>query len=100
MSSERIVIIVCKVYISGPITNVDNYKRMFNIHAALLSSMGYDVFNPANVSIDDGTWHDYMQFDLAMLRTCDAIYMLPNWQHSKGACIERRYAKRIGIRVL
>ena len=35
--------------------------------------------------------------DIEVLQTCDAIYMMSNWQFSKGACWERALAKHWGI---
>ena len=90
-----------RVYISGPITGHADYMAVFATCATMLESMGYIVVNPATVAQrPDWTWADYMQYDLALLRGCDAIYMLSEWQHSKGACIERRYAKRKHIKLL
>lgn len=88
------------VYISGPITGHANYKAVFAYAEAYLLGLGYDVFNPASVDEPDWTWSQYMQYDIAKLRECDYIYMLPKWEHSKGARIERRYAKRHGIQEL
>jgi hypothetical protein len=92
------------VYISGAITGVVNYKDMFAKVEAMLVEQGYSVFNPANVDTmtdtTGWTWADYMQYDLAALGRCSAIYMLSNWTNSKGARIEKRYAKRMGIAML
>lgn len=86
------------VYISGPITGHSNFKAVFAAYEAMLVAMGYIVVNPAAVEQrPDWDWIDYMQYDLALLATCDYIYMLPDWQSSRGARIERRYAKRRGI---
>jgi len=92
------------VYISGAITGVSNYKDMFAEVESMLLAQGYDVFNPATVDAmadtTGWTWADYMQYDLTALGRCNAIYMLSNWANSKGARIEKRYAKRMGIAVL
>jgi hypothetical protein len=86
-----------KVYLSGPISGVATYKEVFAAHAATVSTMGHEVVDPSAVSISDWTWADYMQHDLSLLKDCDAIYLLPGWEQSRGARIERRYAKRNAI---
>ena len=81
-----------RIYISGPMTGVPNYKDKFDEAEKYLTDKGYDVFNPARV--DDAlpvkimTYDEIMDIDLCMLRMCDAIYMLNGWCSSKGAWIE------------
>lgn len=90
-----------RVYISGPMTGYENLnKDAFYTMEAVLTSMGHSVVNPAHTDVPEWEWIDYMNYDLMLLKGCDAIYMLNGWQHSKGARIERRYAKRLGIREL
>ena len=87
-----------KVYISGPMTGYKELNRpAFDKMAIILNNQGYTVVNPSSVCVDGWEWKDYMHHDLRMLRSCDAIVFLDGWEHSKGACIERRYAKRLGI---
>src|SRR6185437_11842970 len=38
------------------------------------------------------SYQDYIDGDLAILSRCDALFMLPTWQYSKGAKIERDFA--------
>lgn len=35
---------------------------------------------------------EFMKIDFMLLDLCDAIYMMPGWDLSKGACMERGYA--------
>ena len=37
---------------------------------------------------------------MAMIDQCDTVVMLDNWQDSKGAKIEREYAKYNGKRIV
>lgn len=37
-----------------------------------------------------------MKIDLALLELCDGIYMLSNWEQSKGAKTELSVAKALG----
>jgi hypothetical protein len=41
-------------------------------------------------------WYDGT---LELLKRCDAIVMLPNWQASKGSLMEHTYAKEHGMQV-
>ncbi len=46
------------------------------------------------------TYKDYIKGDLVMLNRCDIIFMLPDWEESKGAIIERKFAMRNKIRIV
>ncbi len=80
-----------RLYLAGPMSGYaeHNYPE-FNRAAALLRAEGYQVFNPAE-NADDGVRHPrsfYMRKDIPALMDCDAIAVLPNWQQSRGACLE------------
>ena len=92
-----------KVYISGPITNKNNYRIDFFFCVLQLKKMGYQVCNPATFSQEiesdilycfgrKPTYNEYMKFAIKKLLDCDAITMLPDWQESKGATAERQIA--------
>lgn len=91
-----------KIYISGPITNVNNYREKFQNAENKLKADGYDVVNPALVDLvlTNGTHEEYMKVDMLLLSMCDAIYMLPGWQQSCGANREYGYALAKGYMVL
>jgi len=50
--------------------------------------------------IPNGTWKDYMVNGISILLLCDEVHMLPDWQNSKGASLERDIALRLGIKVV
>lgn len=90
-----------KVYISGPITGVPDYKEKFEEAKRKLIAEGHAVFNPAEVCLgENATWEDYMRVDVKALCDCDAIFMMNGWQLSKGARVENYLAIKLGLLVM
>jgi hypothetical protein len=94
-----------KIYISGPITGLDTEQAKSNFQQAedYLRSIGcHQVINPMKIHPENNayTWHQYMRADLKALMDCDAIFMLPNWDQSRGAKIEKRLAEDIEIFIM
>lgn len=90
------------IYISGGITNVPDYKRHFKKAERRLRKH-FDVINPAKVlsKMPKNTPYEvYMDMSLAMLKNSDLIYMLKNWNESRGACAEHGYALEHGIPIV
>lgn len=84
-----------KVYISGPITGVADYKEKFEEAAEYLRQNGHIPINPA-VECEGLSPADYLRISLARLEAADAIFPLYSWQMSSGAMIEMQYAKYAG----
>jgi hypothetical protein len=94
-----------KVYISGKVTGLPEAEYLENFMKAemRLSKMGYTVVNPAKVNSmlpKDTTWEQYMLLSKVMVDMCDTIYMLSNYEDSKGALLELKWAKNDGLNVL
>lgn len=94
-----------RVYISGPITGVENYERIFLERELHLRQSGYDVINPASAGArlrkdrrEAPTWEDYMRLTLRLLLSCDAISMLPGHKESKGATLELQIARALKLK--
>jgi len=86
-----------KIYISGSISNNPNFKEDFERAEDYLRREypNADVINPAlvNSHLPKSTTHEeYMRMSFCMLDMCDSIYMLSNYEQSKGACMEYGYA--------
>lgn len=88
-----------KVFISGPITGVEDYREKFKKAEMELLEKGYTVMNPA-VLPAGFEWREYMLITILMLCPCDAIYMLSGWEHSKGATLEYQYAKAKSMTIM
>lgn len=93
-----------KIYISGKITGLDLQKAKSNFREAHinLTAQGSHAVNPMiEVVYHSGkTWSDYMVGALKLLLDCDAIFMLKNWEESKGAKLEYHIAKELGLKIL
>ena len=93
------------IYIAGPMTGiVDHNFPAFHAAAKKLRAQGYAVFNPAEINADAvdviRPWSWYMRKDLAELVKCEAIYLLPGWENSKGATLEMHVAERLGMTIV
>jgi hypothetical protein len=102
------------IYLAGPYSAPSDDLRACNIQAAwqraafLWSIPGvYCVcphLNTMNmdgvVTLDGATDREkFIQADLDLLARCDAIYMLRNWEGSKGAAGEHTYAVNLKKRI-
>lgn len=85
-----------RIYISGPITGVEDYEKKFDEAENHLRRIYPEAqfVNPGELGkvYQDGTYAEYLDICLYMLDKCDAIYMMSGWEKSKGACIEHGYA--------
>lgn len=92
-----------KVYISGPMTGIEDYNfPSFHKAARQLRGLGYDVFNPAEDGVIDGYSHtDYLRLDItAICQECDKICILPGAEKSKCAQIEIAVAQALGFKII
>jgi hypothetical protein len=89
---------VMRLYISGKITGNEKYKEEFSDARIKLENAGYDVCDPAAFEFpEDIPWADAMKYDIIEMLKCDGIALLASWEESKGACIEAKLAKDLGI---
>lgn len=93
-----------RIYISGPISDIENYMENFNEAETDLKNRfpQATIMNPARINKEmpeDFTHDDYMQFSLMELSRCDHIYLLDGWRKSTGANMEVgfAYAKNISF---
>lgn len=112
-----------KIYLAGPMRGIPNFNfPAFHAAAAALRSQGHEVFNPAERDVErDGTdWGKAVPTgdlataqakgfslraalgdDLAYICSeADAIALLPNWERSKGANVEKATAEALGLEIL
>lgn len=88
-----------KIFISGPMTGRVN----FNIEAFIRAEtacreLGMEVENPAHYGeVKDLPWTSYLRYSVSKLITCDAIYLLPDWENSNGAQLEAGIAHQLKL---
>ncbi len=88
-----------KVYVSGPMTGIEHFNHpAFEAACEILRLAGYEAESP-HWAPELESWEAYMRHDLALLLGCDAIALLPGWEHSRGARLERLVAEALGLPV-
>ena len=89
-------------YVAGKITGLPKtqVKEKFNMITSELTGMGYNVVKPIAVNDDSKTWDDAVRGDIKKMLECDEVHLLPDWQDSRGAQLERDIALRLGIQVI
>ena len=88
-----------RVFISGPMSGYALYNfPAFNTLAKQLTDQGMIAVNPADIGVVEGAeWEDYVRATIRMLMTCERVHVLPNWQESRGACLEIDIATQLGM---
>ena len=89
-----------KVYLSGPISGVPDYRERFAAAAAWVRETGNEPVNPAENDFAPEQSAFALLVGLHQLYDCEAIAMLPGWEHSAGANIERLFAEYVGLLVV
>jgi len=91
-----------KIYLSAPISGYDIEERRetFRKKKEELEGLGWEVVSPMEngLPVDAGT-HAHMKRDIELLLSCDAIYMMSRFVHSKGCKVEFDVATAIGLDV-
>ena len=81
-----------KIYIAGRIAGEPTYKELFAAEADKQRAAGHVVLNPADLPTGMSL-ADYMRICMAMIDAADKVILLPNYQQSPGARLEREYCQ-------
>jgi hypothetical protein len=98
------------VYLSGPITPKggrlaeENALAGLRVHLELVRR-GIVNFCPQLAAAFPSAWTDvsyanWLSFDFAVIECCSHMLMLPGWESSAGAGLEKLHAERLGKRVV
>lgn len=86
-----------RIYISGGITGVENYREKFDTCRRVLADLypEAEIIDPSEILSllpETLTWEEYMNISMEILKVCDTICMMQKWKYSKGASKEYEYA--------
>lgn len=93
------------IYICGPMRGrPDNNVPAFNRAADRFRALGWMVENPVDISAtvvaqygEEPAPGEFLRHDAKAIAGCDAIALLPEWEHSTGARCEVGLALTIGL---
>ena len=99
---RRIIIFISGAYTGNTKEETAENIRIAKLYSCLLWGIGYTVICPhLNTAHFDTDcicgYKDYISGDLEMMKRCDVLFQLPNWDYSRGARIEFFIAERRGI---
>lgn len=93
-----------KIYLSGPMTGYPGFNHgLFNTVARQLRGAGHEVFNPAEAFPDTEAFDARKAFAIYSRHICltaDTLVLLPGWEASRGACVERGLAEVCGLNIV
>lgn len=92
-----------KCYISGPISHYDltERKETFRHYENIIRGMGFEPVNPFDNGIpDEAPWQIHLKADVAMLISCEYIFLMRGWHTSKGCKLEFDNATSCGMGVM
>jgi hypothetical protein len=96
------------VYVAGPMTGLPEFNfPAFKAAAEELRAEGLEVRSPTEISDDAAPdsytsakpYAYYLRLSLRMLLECDAVVLLPGWDGSRGACLEKAIAEHLGMSI-
>ena len=88
------------VFISGAITGVDGYRNIFAAAEQWLREQDCTVLNPAVLPPSGMAWEAYLRITKAMVREADIVYVLKNWEYSRGVKEELALAESLGKEII
>lgn len=93
-----------RIYVAGPMSGLPRYNLpAFQDATRTLSERGFSVLSPVVVVGEWGleqTWRWYRREAIHQLATADCVALLPGWQWSRGACLERETAIGLALPAL
>lgn len=89
-----------KIYLAGSVTSeikngktIEQVLALFEKKQAELEAQDYHVINPVAEVVKNNyqlkSWAFIMEFLIPYLVSCDAIYIMKDWNSSRGVALER-----------
>lgn len=90
------------IYIAGKMYGLteEQVKEKFERASNDLQNQGFRVVSPAESMNMGDTWEGTMKRSIKSMLECDEVHLLPGWQESRGAQLERDIAIRLGMNVV
>ena len=90
------------IYIAGKMYGLPEaeVREKFKKATSQLKEEGYKVVSPVSEFEGNKSWEDTMRHSIKTMLECDEIHLLPCWQESRGAQLERDIALRLGMNVV
>ena len=92
-----------RVYIAGRVSCLQYVVAQLNFLVAegWLQKQGHtNISNPMKIVPKGTEWPEAMRMCIKAMMDCDTVYMLRDWQKSRGARMERRLAMSIGMKIM
>ena len=89
-----------RIYISGKMSGDPDYVQKFLNAEYQLTKAEYKTMNPTRFISSSANWNRAMRVAIYLMMKCDGVALLPDWKQSKGAKIEERLARDIGMPVM
>lgn len=90
-----------KIYIAGAVSElikddpakINEVAERFMRKEQEFKALGYDVINPVGLVLQhqqqNESWESIMAFLIPFLVSCDSMYIMKEWQNSRGVIMER-----------
>jgi hypothetical protein len=90
------------VFVAGKVSGLpeNQVRDKFERAAAELEAQGYVVLSPINADDKETDWEGTLRNSIKTMLNCDEVHLLPCWQESRGAQLERDIALRLGMNVV
>ncbi len=95
-----------RAYIAGKISGLPLAEALLKFDKAAedLRRKGFDpthgfIINDVDINNHTKSWEECMKADIVAMLKCDCVWMLPCWDESKGASMERYIAHNVGLPV-
>ena len=90
------------IYIAGKVSGLpeEQVREKFERAASELKEQGHIVMSPVSIDERAEDWEGTLRNDIKTMLDCDEVHLLPCWQESRGAQLERDIALRVGMNIV